>query len=265
MERTTKIMNRLQEHYEHLKTLYAEDQIVGVFLQGSQNYELDYELSDIDTKAIVLPSFDDIVLGHKMASHTHLMENDEHLDAKDIRLMLHTIKKQNINFVEILFTKFKIINPKYAEIIEPLFLAKEAIAHYDVRTAVNCMTGMAYEKRKAMQHPYPATMDKIEKFGYDPKQLHHIARMNYFLKDYIEGKSYEDCLISQHKFLLMNYKKGALSVDKAIEVADSLVEEMKFIKIDFINSNTFTINKEVDVLINDVITKAIRLYLRENI
>ena len=35
------IMNRLQEHYEEAKTLIDESRIVGIFIQGSQNYGLD--------------------------------------------------------------------------------------------------------------------------------------------------------------------------------------------------------------------------------
>lgn len=83
--------------------------------QGSQNYNLDYEGSDIDTKAIMLPSFSDFVLNAKPLSTTHIMENNEHVDFKDIRLMFDCIKKQNVNFVEILFTPYSIINPEYAD------------------------------------------------------------------------------------------------------------------------------------------------------
>ena len=35
--------------------------VVGIFLYGSQNYNLDYEGSDIDLKAIVIPNINDIV------------------------------------------------------------------------------------------------------------------------------------------------------------------------------------------------------------
>ena len=44
------IMEQLNRHYQEALTLFPEDRIVGVFLQGSQNYGLDYEGRDIDTK-----------------------------------------------------------------------------------------------------------------------------------------------------------------------------------------------------------------------
>ena len=110
-QKRQKIMARMREHLvpvlEHCRGGW-----VGLFLQGSQNYNLDYEGSDIDTKAIMLPSFSDFVLNAKPLSTTHIMENNEHVDFKDIRLMFDCIKKQNVNFVEILFTPYSIINPE---------------------------------------------------------------------------------------------------------------------------------------------------------
>ena len=55
------------------------------------------------------------------------------------------------------------------------------------------------EKYKALEHRYPTLIDKIDKYGYDPKQLHHIVRIHEFLERYIDGESYEDCLKSKMK------------------------------------------------------------------
>jgi predicted nucleotidyltransferase len=74
------IMNRLFEHMNDV----GNKKIIYIALQGSQNYKLDTEESDIDTKAFVLPSFRDIVLNKKPESYTHEMENLEHCDVKDI-------------------------------------------------------------------------------------------------------------------------------------------------------------------------------------
>lgn len=188
-QKRQKIMARMREHLvpvlEHCRGGW-----VGLFLQGSQNYNLDYEGSDIDTKAIMLPSFSDFVLNAKPLSTTHIMENNEHVDFKDIRLMFDCIKKQNVNFVEILFTPYSIINPEYADLFQPVLDAREEIARYNNYAGMNCIMGMALEKQKAMEHPYPATMDKIEAFGYDPKQLHHALRLREFMTRYEAGEPY---------------------------------------------------------------------------
>ena len=73
---------------EHLEDAHSNGyQPVYLAVQGSQNYDLQYEHSDVDTKAIVLPSLNDIVLSKKQISTTHILENDEHCDVKDIRLI----------------------------------------------------------------------------------------------------------------------------------------------------------------------------------
>ena len=81
MDKREKILARMNEHL--ISVLESKKEWVGLFLQGSQNYNLDYEGSDIDTKVIVLPSFEDFVLMRKPISYTHIMENNEHVDFKD--------------------------------------------------------------------------------------------------------------------------------------------------------------------------------------
>ena len=180
MNREEKIMNRLQEHYDYIKNDY---EVVGLFLQGSQNYELDVYtddyMSDIDSKAIVLPTFNDFILSKDPVSNTIILENEEHIDVKDIRVMFTMFKKANISYLELLFTDFKIINPKYQSIIDELMKIRDDIIDYP-RLLKACY-GMTLEKRKALCHPYPTIKDKIDKWGFDPKQLHHIIRLHLML------------------------------------------------------------------------------------
>ncbi len=251
-----KTMNRLQEHYNIVGNMGYE--IVGVFLQGSQNYELDYEYSDIDSKAIILPKFNDFVLNRKPTSTTYVCENDEHIDIKDIRLMFDCFKKQNINFVEILFTKYKIINPKYETLFQPMLDNNELIARYNNYASINCIAGMSMEKYKALEHPYPATMDKIERFGYDPKQLHHIMRLYEFIKRFISGELYRDCLISKDKEYLIEVKKGIHTLEEARIFAKSLVEETKIIKDKYMQENPLKVDKQVEEIMDQVLINIIK-------
>jgi hypothetical protein len=43
------------------------------------------------------------------------------------------------------------------------------------------------EKQVALRHPYPSIVHKVDKFGYDPKQLHHIARLQILMQRYAFG------------------------------------------------------------------------------
>ena len=235
------IMKRVQEHYDEALQYFPEEQIVGVLLQGSQNYELDYAGSDVDTKLIVVPSFKDICLNRKPVSTTHVRANDEHTDWKDIRLYMETFRKQNLNFLEILFTDFYIINPMYKEEWDRLVEAREFIARMNVFRAVKSMKGIAMEKYHAMEHRYPAKADIIDKYGYDGKQVSHLIRVYDYLRRYIAGEAYKDCLIpsADYRATIMDYKMldripldqartQAKNVLHAVEiVADKFCEEHK--------------------------------------
>lgn len=240
MTREERIMKRMREHYERGVELYGESRIVGLFLQGSQNYGLDYEGSDIDTKLILTPTLEDIIFNRRPVSTTHVMENEEHLDAKDIRLYIQTFRKQNLNFLEILFTEFKIVNPQYEKMWNVLVEHREEIARYNEYQAIKSMKGIAMEKYHAMKHPYPSKLALIEDHGYDGKQVHHLIRVEDYIDRYIRGHSYESCLKPSHGKIprMMEYKRQEIpldiaeieakaAIDHVIEMADAFAETVE--------------------------------------
>ena len=259
-----KIHNRLKSDYDYIESLGYN--VLGVFLQGSQNYNLAYDGSDIDTKAIIIPSFEDFVLNEKPISTTLILPSTEHIDLKDIRLMHECFKKQNINFVEILFTKYKYLNPDYKEIYQPMFDNNERIAHYNNHAAVNCIAGMVYEKHKAMEHPYPTLKDKIEKHGYDNKQLHHILRCEEFLNRYIKGVPYAECLIPINPQYLINVKSEYIySLEEARRIAENSEYISKLTKQEYINNNPLVIDEEVENIMNNVIIEVLKFSFKREI
>ena len=188
------IMSRLGDHYTEAKEYFKESNIVGIWLQGSQNYGLETPDSDVDTKLIVTPTFKDIALAAKPVSTTHIRENNEHIDFKDIRLYIECFRKQNLNFLEILFTPYFIINPLYEKEWNKLVVHREEIARMNPYRAVKSMKGIAMEKYHAMEHRYPSKADIIDLYGYDGKQTSHQIRVYDYLRRYIAGEDYESCL-----------------------------------------------------------------------
>ena len=225
MSREQMIMNRVQEHLDESFKHFQKDQVIGVFLQGSQNYGLDYEGSDVDTKLIVVPSFKDICLNRKPVSTTHVRANDEHTDWKDIRLYMETFRKQNLNFLEILFTPFYIVNPIYQEQWNRLLKHREEIARMNPYRAVKSMKGIALEKYHAMEHPYPTKLDLIEKYGFDGKQVHHLIRVDDYLDRYIAGESYAACLYPREEKLprMFAYKRHQVPLAEARVEAEEVL------------------------------------------
>lgn len=231
-------MNTMRRVYDHLEESFQrfdQAQIVGVFLQGSQNYGLEVPGSDVDTKLIVTPSFRDIALNLKPVSTTHHRENDEHIDWKDVRLYMETFRKQNLNFLEILFTPYKWVNPMYEHQWQRLIEAREQIARMNPYRAVHSMRGIALEKYHAMEHRYPSKVEIIDKYGYDGKQVSHLIRVYDYLLRYIAGEKYESCLIPSPylRDKILAYKLQEIPLDIARTEAKEYLERIEQAVNDF--------------------------------
>lgn len=262
MTRELRIMGGVLEHYEESLTYFPEDRIIGIFLQGSQNYGLDYEKSDIDTKLIIAPTFKEIAFNRPAISTTFVRQNEEHTDRKDVRLYMQTFRKQNLNFLEILFTDFKIVNPLYEEDWNRLIDAREAIAHFNPYRAIKSMKGIAMEKYHAMEHPYPSKAAVLAEYLYDPKQLHHLLRVEDCIERYIKGESYESCLRPTDREYLLAVKRGLYDLEDARRISKASIERTIAMCDDFTAKVEDKEDKQVDELLNEVqysiMEKAIR-------
>lgn len=252
------IMDRVQKHYDYLISLGLN--VVAIFAQGSMNYGLfiqdeDYT-SDVDTKAIILPNLDDLISGSKMKSTKYDFEGEQ-IDVKDIRVMVDVWKKSNPSYLEILFTKYKIVNPLFKKYMNEIFDMSNEIADINKVQLARCISGMSKEKVIAMEHPYPSLIDKIEKFGYDPKQLHHIIRLNRLITDIFccDVPFGEALMIDNERIIkyLINVKKGYLPLISARESAKYYDNETRIIKEQVINEiednfNSDTYNKLMNIV-----------------
>lgn len=225
------VQERVQQHYDKVVSLGYE--VVGVFLQGSWNYNLGWEESDVDTKAIILPTFEEIALGRKPVSTTYIMENGEHIDLKDIRLMFDCFKKQNINFVEILFTPYFVMNPKYKHEFQWMFDNRDKIASYDVNRLISCVKGQLWNETSRMFKETPGTERNMKLYGCDVKSLSHIIRYMDFFKSYIvDKKSYSDSLTPTRIDDIMRFKRGdfhSWEVWEVLKELDKFYEEMEIV------------------------------------
>ena len=150
--------------------------------------------SDVDTKAIVLPHLDDFLLGNNRISK--IIEIDkttgDQCDVKDIISMVENWKKQNINYLEILFTEyFKVAQGYEAEMYRLIRMAED-IALYNPNRFINAIRGMILQK---ISHVIAA-----DESGYNLKNYVHADRLSRFLYDWtVEQKSFLWCLRSGEK------------------------------------------------------------------
>ena len=256
------IMDKMREHYNDALTQYPEYRIVGIFYQGSGNYGLDYEGSDVDTKCVLAPSLKELAES-KMTSNTYVRENDEHIDFKDIRAMLETFQKSNLNFLEILYTKYYIINPMYEAEWNKLVAARDSIVAMNLPSLIKSMKGIAGEKYHALEHRYPSRIEWLDKYGYDPKQLHHLFRIEEFMDRWIDGESFADCLISTEPEYLIEIKKGKYNLDIARKQGKDAMDCIQEMYEDYLKICDTTIDETIYKLFDDVSYNIIRIGIEE--
>jgi|GEM_PF-615407 hypothetical protein len=263
-EKKEHIKSRLKAHYKYIESLGYE--IVGVFLQGSQNYNLDiYEsdyMSDVDTKCLVIPKLDNLIKGSAMVSTKYDFEGEQ-IDVKDVRVMMEMWKKQNQSYIEILFTKYKLINPKYKSYVNEIIAMRDDITQMNTPQLARCISGMSKEKVCALEHEYPATIEKIKKFGYDPKQLASIIRLTHLIENLFEkNKKFEDAII-YHNGELRNYmidvKKGKIELEEARKLAELYDTKTNAIKDDVVEQyGKDNFNSEICEKLETAIYKLVR-------
>lgn len=259
------IYNRVEKHYHYLESLGYN--VVAVFAQGSMNYGLyvndDEYKSDVDTKAIVLPTLDDLVNGNKMVSTKYDFEGEQ-IDVKDIRVMMDMWCKSNPAYLEILFTQYCIFNNKYETYIRQILEMGDDIVKMNFPQLAKCISGMSKEKVVAMEHPYPSQLKDLEKFGYCPKQIHHIIRLNQLIKDvYQNNISFGDALLlnrlPEFSLYLIDVKKGKLSLEQARLLAKEKDEETKKIKDEILEKyDDFEFQSETHHKLKNIINSLVK-------
>ena len=130
----------------------------------------------------------------------------------------------------------------------------EKIARYNPLQCIKAMCGIALEKYHAMEHEYPSKIEVIDKYGYDPKQLSHLVRIEEFLVRYTAGEPFKDCLISQQAKFLKDLKfDDVLSIDCARLQAEESLEHIEKLYDSALDRFADTKpNEEVEQLLNDV-------------
>jgi len=234
-----KIFKTLKEHEEYVRAYYPTTTILGTFLYGSQNYQVDTPESDVDTITILIPSFQDLVFGEYVSKELVMPAGThEHCIVKDIREIVKQWKKQSLNFLEILFTDYYILNPAFQKEWNEILKEREFIARMDLNKAIKAIYGQA-------KHTY--LQDKTDK-----KKQANALRMFFFLQDLPLWKPYKECMTSHHE-LVYKVKTGECESpykENFIYQLDMLMD--KYTRIGFI------VDHETASLLDDMLYEIVR-------
>ena len=207
MEKKEKIFKTLSEYRKILEEKGYKVLYIGLY--GSQNYNVDDEFSDIDAKAIVLPTLTDII-HRKVISTTYECENGA-IDCKDLITFYDVIKKGNFSYIEAINTEYSIGDKTLKEMLKVF------------RPNLKSILGAMYEKRKALTHEYPSKTEEFKKWGFDPKQYHHILRLQTLLEYNVHNNEslsylgYKD----QARDKMINIKRNIDNLSKEFVERDS--------------------------------------------
>ena len=235
----TDVMARVRKHYERAIEHYGHGAVLGVFCYGSWNYNTNTPDSDVDTKCILVPSLYNLAIKPYEVKHLHV--DDEVCECMSIMHMVANWKKQNINFVEIMFTDYCIINPLYEEVWNCYFKMcnREAIARYDLRQAVHSMVHQA--------------IHTIKQDPTDPKKVMNGLRIARTLHSITQtDKSYKECIwmeedVREQRFHAPNPK----FVETILMILNSYLQDVDMIKCDEMKKEA--INSYMEDFILDVI------------
>ena len=141
------IMERVGQHHQAAWD-YVEKKggyIIGTFLHGSQNYNLDTAESDVDTVSIYVPTVDFAIV-NSPKNHQLIIDDgsNEHCTIKDIRNYTNELLRSNPNAIELLYTKYSI----YIWDFKYFIANREKFLKYNPSSFFNAANGLAFNYLK---------------------------------------------------------------------------------------------------------------------
>lgn len=214
------IMKRLNADFEQVTA--AGYTVLGVFLFGSQNYGTDTANSDIDTKAIVIPNMNQALFAAPVNKTFTANDGTGEITVKDIREMHRNFEKQGYNFIEMLFTPYRVLSPWLGDMYRSVFEHAEEIARMDCEAAIRVMMGqMASMKRLAFTRT-EETAAVYDQYGFVPKKVANFIFVYDMLLKYISGKPYAMCLEATDRAFIAQLKTDCpIDKEQAAEIMNT--------------------------------------------
>ncbi len=219
------VFQEVQKHNAAVTAAYPTNTVFVTMLYGSQNYLMDDEHSDVDTKVMMLPGFGDFALRSKLLSE-ELNVGEALSNVKDVRAMCQNFLSSNINFLECLFTEYAVPNPEYLGYWSLLQLNRDFLANCNPLRLMHAAHGMATQKLHALSKPFASKQALLEMYGYDAKQLYTLRRLYFFMKRYLVTPDFGACLVPSEveREELWELKRYSLPLTTATAFANCTME-----------------------------------------
>lgn len=241
---------RIKKHLAVVQEKYG-DRVVFISAVGSMNYGLFTETSDVDTKAVILPTYAEIVL--KKPESVTLQIDDEQCSVKDLRVYINELKKQGINVLETLVTNYYLVNGKFLNQIELLRSWAEEISHYDENKFLSSTIGTACSYAKRWNIAYKNYLETDDDANLDYKAAYNIVRLHNTIHAYIQGRKFKDainCGTSLDRDFLLRIKYGYLGPEGTRSLVSNVMKDLP-------ESNICEKNNELECRLNNFVLNMI--------
>lgn len=236
------ITSRLEEHLAYAEEHFPQH-ILGIFAHGSMNYGFWMEnKSDVDSIALVLPSFQSIVKNKKPVSGTWDYQGEK-ITYIDFRIFCSRLKAGIPNMLEILFTPYRILDPNYYARFTAFFDNKR-----DYIAKANPFNVLYSTKAQAIHY--------VTKPCVTMKDCYNARRLLQFLDDYNTNKPFMECLIPHDERVveLLWKMRKANNVEQSIINAKALELMERLNKVETVRKQELTENEieGIDSVLEDI-------------
>lgn len=250
------IYKRLKQHYNAVKDQGYN--ICFIALQGSQNYDLATDNSDVDTVAVVIPKLSELCRNKQAESRTIKLDNGEQIDVKDIRLIELQWIKQNSQYLQILFTPYKIVNKDYKDYVQFIYNMNEDITNINRTHLYRNLIGIGTQC-------YLGFRDNEGPRRYKGKQLAHLIRLTELFNNLNNGMAYADALVTYRegvKEKILQAKEMTLKYKEAKELNEEYHRRISNQVFD-VNTSTCIYNPEFEQKLDNIIKLIITASLKK--
>lgn len=250
------IYKRLKQHYNLVKNQGYN--ILFIALQGSQNYNLATEESDVDSMIVIIPSLDDIVSGKPPINKVIQSPLQEQIEIMDIRYFRDQLIKQNTQFLQILFTDYKIVNSGYRDYVNYLYNMNEELTHINRIALFRNIIGIGQACNRRF---YKKEQDMKARC----KQLYHLIRLDYLFKCLTEDKSYNESLFiteDSTRAFILKCKQADISYKEACELNDLYLQKLMNRAFD-VNIANSEYNETIVTKLNNIVKQILAYTLKQ--
>ncbi len=211
--------------------------LLGRFLIGSNNYNLDLPDSDKDYKEIVMPNFTDLYFNRTLNAQIN-----EHKSLVDYRFFCQKLAKANPNYIEMLFSKEKeFLDNGFAQIFD---LARETLPSFLRLNWDNFVLATLSMARNSLKRT-----DQESKMVARAVFLCHLLERAYEKNGELTDSDWID-----HNFRIIRTDKVAFKEAKE-QLTSLLSFDKKLSPKDSDFELVYTFNKEVELYFRDYLTK----------